>query len=39
LFDHAKHNGINYIKGRCFVALTSSFPIIVEASVRCFISP
>lgn len=33
MFDHAKHNGSNYMKGHCFVALTISVPIIMEGNV------
>jgi len=34
MFDHARHDGSNYLKGHCFVALTISVPIIIEGSVR-----
>lgn len=34
MFDHAKHNGSNYLNGHCFVALSVSLPIIIEDSVR-----
>ena len=34
MFDHAKHNDTNYLKGHCFVALTISVPIIIEGSIR-----
>ena len=30
LFDHAKHNGTNYLKGHCFVALTIGVPVITQ---------
>jgi len=34
MFDHAKHDGSNYLKGHCFVALTVAVPTIIEGSVR-----
>ena len=34
LFDHAKHNGTNYLKGHCFVALTIAVPVISQGEVR-----
>jgi len=34
MFDHAKHNNTNYLKGHCFVALTISVPIILEGCIR-----
>jgi len=34
MFDHARHNGTNYLKGHCFVALMISVPVIVGGSVR-----
>jgi len=34
MFDHAKHNGTNYLKGHCFVALSISIPVIVGGSIR-----
>lgn len=33
MFDHAKHNGSNYLKGHCFVALTISIPIITGKGI------
>lgn len=34
LFDHAKHNGTNYLNGHCFVALSLRIPVIVSAKIR-----
>ena len=34
MFDHAKHNGTNYLKGHCFVALTIGVPVITGGEVR-----
>ena len=34
LFDHAKHNGTNYLKGHCFVALTIGVPVIAKGEIR-----
>lgn len=34
MFDHAKHNGSNYLKGHCFVSLMISVPVMVNGSVR-----
>lgn len=34
LFDHARHNGSNYLKGHCFVALVLSVPIRLEGELR-----
>jgi hypothetical protein len=28
MFDHARHNGTNYLKGHCFVALTIAVPVL-----------
>lgn len=33
MFDHSRHNGSNYLKGHCFVALTVSVPIITGKSI------
>ena len=34
MFDHAKHNGTNYLKGHCFVALTIGIPVISQREIR-----
>ena len=34
MFDHAKHNGTNYLKGHCFVALTIGVPVVTDGEVR-----
>lgn len=34
MFDHAKHNGTNYLKGHCFVALSISIPIVEGSGIR-----
>ena len=34
MFDHAKHNGTNYLKGHCFVALTICIPVIIEQEIK-----
>jgi hypothetical protein len=34
MFDHAKHNGTNYLKGHCFVALTIAVPVLNGEGVR-----
>ena len=34
MFDHAKHNGNQYLKGHCFVAMTISIPIAIGCKVR-----
>ena len=34
LFDHAKHNGTNYLKGHCFVALTVGVPVVTQGEIR-----
>lgn len=34
LFDHAAHNGSNYLNGHCFVSLLLSIPIQDETSCR-----
>ena len=33
MFDHAKHNGSQYLKGHCFVALMVSVPVFVNDGV------
>jgi hypothetical protein len=39
MFDHAKHNGSNYLKGHCFVALMISVPVRVGGHIRYFNIP
>jgi len=39
MFDHAKHNGTNYLKGHCFVALTICVPVIVGGEIKCLNVP
>ena len=34
LFDHACHNGSNYLKGHCFVGLVISVPVEVDGKLR-----
>lgn len=34
MFDHAAHNGSNYLKGHCFVGLVLSIPIWDQGKVR-----
>lgn len=34
LFDHAKHNGFNYLKGHCFVSLMLSIPVLENNCIR-----
>lgn len=34
MFDHACHNGSNYLKGHCFVGLVISVPVEVEGKLR-----
>jgi len=34
MFDHARHNGSNYLKGHCFVALMIGVPVIVGGNVQ-----
>lgn len=34
MFDHARHNGSNYLKGHCFVGLVISVPVTVQGTVR-----
>ncbi|MDD6488451.1 MAG: hypothetical protein PUG48_01365 [Clostridia bacterium] len=34
LFDHAKHNGSNYLKGHCFISLMLSIPVLENNQIR-----
>lgn len=34
LFDHAAHNGFNYLNGHCMVSILLSFPVLVDGSIR-----
>lgn len=34
MFDHAKHNGSNYLNSHCFVALMISVPVTIGGSIR-----
>ena len=34
VFDHARHNGSNYLKGHCFVGLVISVPVEIEGKLR-----
>ena len=34
LFDHAAHNGSNYLNGHCMVNILLSFPILTDDSIR-----
>lgn len=34
VFDHARHNGSNYLKGHCFVGLVISIPVTIQGCVR-----
>ena len=34
LFDHAKHNGSNYLYGHCFVSIMLSVPVFDQGKVR-----
>ena len=34
LFDHAAHNGSNYLNGHCMVSILLSFPVWVDDSIR-----
>ena len=34
MFDHAKHNGTNYLKGHCFAALTVGVPVVTQGEIR-----
>ena len=34
LFDHAAHNGSNYLNGHCMVSILLSFPVWTDGSIR-----
>ena len=34
LFDHAAHNGSNYLNGHCMVSILLSFPVASDGSIR-----
>lgn len=34
LFDHAAHNGSNYLDGHCMVSILLSFPVLAGSSIR-----
>jgi hypothetical protein len=34
LFDHAKHNGTNYLNGHCFVSLVISIPVDFRGQIK-----
>lgn len=34
MFDHAKHNGSNYLNGHCFVSMMISVPVVINGSIR-----
>lgn len=34
LFDHAAHNGSNYLNGHCMVSVLLSFPVMADDSIR-----
>ncbi|MEZ3472994.1 MAG: transposase [Lachnospiraceae bacterium] len=34
LFDHAAHNGSNYLNGHCMVSILLSFPVLADGSIR-----
>ena len=34
LFDHAAHNGSNYLNGHCMVSILLSFPVMAGGSIR-----
>ena len=34
LFDHAAHNGSNYLNGHCMVSILLSFPVFADGSIR-----
>lgn len=34
LFDHAAHNGSNYLDGHCMVSILLSFPVLADGSIR-----
>ncbi len=33
-FDHAVHNGSNYLNGHCMVSILLSFPVLADGSIR-----
>mgnify|MGYP001103601323 FL=1 len=39
LFDHAAHNGSNYLDGHCMVSILLSFPVLADGSIRCLSVP
>ena len=39
MFDHSKHNGTNYLKGHCFVAMTICIPVLIGKDIRYFHIP
>ena len=34
LFDHAKHNGSNYLYGHCFIGIMLSIPVFDKGIIR-----
>lgn len=34
IFDHAAHNGSNYLNGHCMVSILLSFPVLADGSIR-----
>ena len=34
LFDHAAHNGSNYLNGHCMVSILLSFPVMADSNIR-----
>lgn len=34
LFDHAAHNGSNYLNGHCIVSILLSFPVLADDFIR-----
>ena len=34
LFDHARHNGSNYLNGHCFVSIMLSIPVFDQGKIR-----
>ncbi len=39
LFDHAAHNGSNYLNGHCMASILLSFPVMADGSIRCLSVP
>ena len=39
LYDHAAHNGSNYLNGHCMVSLLLSFPVYQNGKIRCLSVP